>query len=69
MVMKQTRAAWTGWAGIVTCAEGGGQQQVRRTSDTQTQTAQQPGQLTQYRCLYRTARLLYSATLVTAPGT
>src|SRR4051794_5358012 len=37
--------------------------------DTQTQTAQQPGQLTQYRCLYRTARLLYSATLVTAPGT
>jgi hypothetical protein len=37
--------------------------------DTQTQTAQQAGQLTQYRCLYRTARLLYSATLVTAPGT
>src|SRR3954453_7978821 len=40
-----------------------------RCRDTQTQTAQQPGQLTQYRCLYRTARLLYSATLVTAPGT
>jgi hypothetical protein len=37
--------------------------------DTQTQTAQQTGQLTQYRCLYRTARLLYTATLVTAPGT
>jgi hypothetical protein len=37
--------------------------------DTQTQTAQHPGQSTQYRCLYRTARLLYSATLVTAPGT
>jgi len=37
--------------------------------DTQTQTAQQNGQNTQYRCLYRTARLLYSATLVTDPGT
>jgi len=40
-----------------------------RCRDTQTQTAQDPGQVTQYRCLYRTARLLYSATLVTAPGT
>src|SRR3954452_17220789 len=37
--------------------------------DTQTQTAQQAGQLTQYNCLYRTARVLYTATLVTAPGT
>jgi ubiquitin-like protein Pup len=41
MVRKQTRAGWTEWAGIVTCAEGG-QQQVRRTSDTQTQTASTP---------------------------
>ena len=41
MVRKQTRTAWTEWAGIVTCAEGG-QQQVRRTSDTQTQTASTP---------------------------
>src|SRR3954452_21658490 len=37
--------------------------------DTQTQTAQQINQVTQYKCLYRTARLLYSATLVTSPGT
>ena len=37
--------------------------------DTQTQTAQREGQVTQFRCLYRTARLAYSATLVTAPGT
>ena len=37
--------------------------------DTQTQTSQRPRQVTQYRCLYRTARLLYSATLVTSPGT
>jgi hypothetical protein len=37
--------------------------------DTQTQTAQDAGAVTQYMCLYRTARLLYSATLVTAPGT
>ena len=37
--------------------------------DTQTQSSQDPGDLTQYRCLYRTARLLYSATLVTSPGT
>ena len=42
MVMKQTTAAWTEWAKVVTCAEGGGQQQVRRTSDTQTQTASAP---------------------------
>jgi len=37
--------------------------------DTQTQTAQKVGQTTQYRCLYRTARLAYTATLVTDPGT
>ena len=37
--------------------------------DTQTQTAQDPGKNAQYLCLYRTARLLYSATLVTSPGT
>jgi hypothetical protein len=37
--------------------------------DTQTQTAQRVRQLTQYRCLYRTARLTYTATLITAPGT
>jgi hypothetical protein len=37
--------------------------------DTQTQTTQDPGKVAQYLCLYRTARLLYSATLVTAPGT
>ena len=37
--------------------------------DTQTQTAQKENQVTQYRCLYRTARLAYSATMVTNPGT
>ena len=37
MVREQIRAARTAWAGIVTCAEGG-QQQVRRTSDAQTNT-------------------------------
>jgi hypothetical protein len=40
-----------------------------RCRDTQSQTAQQPGQVSQYLCLYRTARLLYSATMVTSPGT
>jgi hypothetical protein len=36
--------------------------------DTSTQTTQtQPNQLAQYFCLYRTARLAYSATLVTDP--
>jgi hypothetical protein len=36
--------------------------------DTQSQTAQQRlGGLAQYRCLYRTARLTYSATLITRP--
>jgi hypothetical protein len=37
--------------------------------DTQTQTAQRLKQRTQYRCLYRTARLTYSATLITKAGT
>ena len=37
--------------------------------DTQTQTTQRANQVTQYRCLYRTARLMYSATLITRPGT
>ena len=37
--------------------------------DTQTQTATKAGDNPQYRCLYRTARLAYSATLVTNPGT
>ena len=37
--------------------------------DTQTQTTTRVSQVKQYRCLYRTARLLYSATLVTSPGT
>jgi len=41
MVMKQTRA-WTEWAGVITCAESGGQQQVRRSSDAPTQTASAP---------------------------
>lgn len=37
--------------------------------DTQGQTAQlQPNQLAQYYCLYRTARLMYSATLITTPA-
>jgi hypothetical protein len=36
--------------------------------DTQTQTSQlRPNQLAQYYCLYRTARLTYSATLITTP--
>jgi hypothetical protein len=39
-----------------------------RCEDTQAQTAQlRPNQLAQYFCLYRTARLTYSATLVTDP--
>ena len=38
MVRRQTRVGWMEWAGIVTCAESG-QQQVRRTSDTQSNTA------------------------------
>lgn len=36
MMEQQTYATRTAWAAIVTCAEGG-QQQVRRTSDTQAQ--------------------------------
>jgi hypothetical protein len=39
-----------------------------KCNDTSTQTAQQaPGLTVQYRCLYRTARLTYSATLITTP--
>jgi hypothetical protein len=39
-----------------------------KCNDTSTQTAQQTlGNIVQYRCLYRTARLTYSATLVTTP--
>ena len=41
-----------------------------KCEDTGTQTAQLgPNQLAQYYCLYRTARLTYSATLVTDPVT
>jgi hypothetical protein len=37
--------------------------------DTSTNTVQtQPNQLAQYYCLYKTARLAYSATLITAPA-
>jgi hypothetical protein len=36
--------------------------------ETESQTAQtQPGAITRFRCLYRTARLTYSATLITDP--
>jgi hypothetical protein len=39
-----------------------------KCADTSGQTAQQvPGATVQYRCLYRTARLTYSATLITTP--
>jgi hypothetical protein len=39
-----------------------------KCNDTQAQTAQQVlGATIQYRCLYRTARLTYSATLITTP--
>jgi hypothetical protein len=39
-----------------------------KCNDTQAQTAQQAlGATIQYRCLYRTARLTYSATLITTP--
>ena len=39
MTMRQAAVAGQAWAGIVTCAEGG-QQQVRRTSEAQSQTAE-----------------------------
>ena len=40
-----------------------------KCEDTSTNTVQtQPNQLAQYYCLYKTARLAYSATLVTAPA-
>jgi hypothetical protein len=38
-----------------------------KCQDTQTQTIHRTGQITEYRCLYRTARLTYSATLITDP--
>jgi hypothetical protein len=39
-----------------------------KCADTSGQTAQQAlGAIVQYRCLYRTARLTYSATLITTP--
>jgi ubiquitin-like protein Pup len=37
MTMRQGSRAGQTWGGIITCAEGG-QQQVRRTGETQTQT-------------------------------
>ena len=39
MMMRQGAVAGQAWAGMVTCAEGG-QQQVRRTSEAQTQTTE-----------------------------
>ncbi len=41
MMRQYTSATSPAWAAIVTCAEGG-QQQVRRTNDTHTQTASTP---------------------------
>jgi ubiquitin-like protein Pup len=38
MIARQGRPAEWAWAHIITCAEGG-QQQTRRTSDTQTETS------------------------------
>ncbi len=35
--------------------------------DTETQTAQRRGGVTRFRCLYKTARLTYTATLITEP--
>jgi hypothetical protein len=41
-----------------------------KCQDTRTQTAQtRIGSLAQYRCLYKTARLTYTATLITTPTT
>ncbi len=36
-------------------------------NDLRTQQPQRPGSLARYRCLFRTARLTYSATLITSP--
>lgn len=35
MMITRVNPVESAWAGIVTCAEGGGQQQARRTSETQ----------------------------------
>jgi len=35
MRITRVNPAASTWAGIITCAEGGGQQQARRTSETQ----------------------------------
>jgi hypothetical protein len=40
---------------------------ANRCQDTQTQTAHRINQRAEYGCLYRTARLTYSATLITEP--
>ena len=41
---------------------------ARKCDETETQTAQtEPGAVTRFTCLYRTARLTYSATLITEP--
>ena len=38
-----------------------------KCQDTQTQTVHRVGTVSEYRCLYRTARLTYSVTLITEP--
>jgi hypothetical protein len=38
-----------------------------KCQDTQTQTVHRVGTVTEYRCLYRTARLTYSVTMITEP--
>jgi ubiquitin-like protein Pup len=35
MMITRVKPGEPTWAGIITCAEGGGQQQARRTSETQ----------------------------------
>jgi ubiquitin-like protein Pup len=35
MMIKRVNPVESTWTGIITCAEGGGQQQTRRTSETQ----------------------------------
>lgn len=39
MVIRQANTTWQAWAGVVTCAEGG-QQQVRRTTETSTRSTE-----------------------------
>ncbi len=61
------------WAPALSLGFGGdtswrASRQRGECDENQTQTAQtETGELTQYRCLYRTARLTYSATLITDP--